>query len=545
MDVDQATFVRCMEEIVTLALKENKRIDSKSVKMSSTSIPETIANFFQSFDLEQIDRVALNQLMGGLSLLCGGKKSTKLAFSFGLFDGRQEPNGRNKSQHPSLDGEELFLFLRSFLIVMFSCCRQSLDLSAEAVSRYISDTSHMVTEDVMRYQWHTRKRDRVDFDDFGEWYNEGGFETAPWLELLDLKKWVLVDDVKIESNQGSLAHSAGEHISSNRTNHYCPPPPPEDSLDPSFFGDDDNTLMPMDSIDEVDLLLMAQPSNDKENYVNFLDPNSPHPRSTSHGRPSSSLKFHLVTHDNHGGYKLTVSQKRVRHLRQILIESGLHKMDSETACRRIIKKATRVNGKLILKKADFDSAVRGILSRASATSAHREDSQNILLDLFSFFFAAFDRKKNGAPSALEIACGFTVICDGKKSDKLEFAFDALDENRDGKLSRKEMTNYLRSFLTVLLGVSTYAYLETNSSEDSFLLMSGKPCIASIDNIAKASKSASDWAANQAFKACFAAGKSEEELSFDDFADWYTRKGFGSIPWLELLDLKKWVLSESF
>jgi Ca2+-binding EF-hand superfamily protein len=545
MDVDQATFVRCLEEIVTLALRENKRMAYESVKVSSASIPETIANFFQSFDLEQIDRVALNQLMGGLSLLCGGKKSTKLAFSFGLFDGRQEPNGRIKSPHPSLDGEELFLFLRSFLIVMFSCCRQSLDLSAEAVSRYISDTSHMVTEDVMRYQWHTRKRDRVDFDDFGEWYNEGGFETAPWLELLDLKKWVLVEDAKTESNQGSTARAAGEHISRNGTNHYCPPPPPEDSVDPSFFGDDDNTLMPMDSIDEMDLLLMAQPSHDKENDVNFLGPNSPHPRSMSQSRPSSSLKFHLVTHDDHGGYMLAVSQKRVRHLRQVLIESGLHKMDSETACRRILNKATRVNGKLVLKKSDFDSAVRGILSHACATGDLRGDSQSILSDLFSFLFSVFDRKKNGAPSAMEIACGFTVICDGKKSDKLEFAFDVLDENRDGKLSRKEMTNYLRSFLTVLLGLSTCAYLETDPSEDSFLLMSGKPYDASIDSIAKASKSGSDWAANQAFKACFAAGKSEEELSFDDFADWYTRKGFGSIPWLELLDLKKWVLTETF
>jgi hypothetical protein len=28
--------------------------------------------------------------MGGLSLLCGGKKSTKLAFPFGLFDSRKE-----------------------------------------------------------------------------------------------------------------------------------------------------------------------------------------------------------------------------------------------------------------------------------------------------------------------------------------------------------------------------------------------------------------------------------------------------------------------
>ena len=41
-----------------------------------------------------------------------------------------------------------------------------------------------------------QKKDRVDFDEFGEWYNEGGFEATPWLVILDLNKWVLLDDKK-------------------------------------------------------------------------------------------------------------------------------------------------------------------------------------------------------------------------------------------------------------------------------------------------------------------------------------------------------------
>ena len=543
LDVKQSTFVLCMKEIVSVALNGSKRMEPEMVKPSGTSIPETIANFFQSFDLKQIDRVPLNQLMGGLSLLCGGKKSTKLAFSFGLFDGRRDPNEGAKP-HPSLNGDELFLFLRSFLIVMFSCCRQSLDLSAKSVSHHISDTSHMVAEDVMRYQWHTRKRERVDFDDFGEWYNEGGFETAPWLELLDLKKWVLVDLNRVECHQPPIAPSLENQFSRADDEHYCPPPPPEEALDPSFFEDDDNPLMPMDSIDEMDLLLMAHPSHDKENDGNFKLPPSTHERSQSRGGPSNSLKFHLVTHDKHGGYMLSVSQTRVRHLRQVLIESGLHKVDAESACQRILAKASRVNGKLVLKKNDFDFAVRSILTNANSTSDSRGDSQRILSELFSFLFSSLDRQKNGMPSAMEIACGFTVICDGKKSDKLEFAFDVLDENRDGKLSCREMTNYLRSFLTVLLSISTCSSLEADPNEDYFLLMTGKGCDVSADSVAKAAKAGSEWASNQAFKACFAAGKSEEELSFDDFADWYTRKGFGSIPWLELLDLRKWILTET-
>ena len=75
-----------------------------------------LVNFFHSFDLLQLDRVALNELMGGLTLLCGGKKSTKLAFAFGVFDQRPKPKSRSKKKQVinSLGGEDLFLFLRSF-----------------------------------------------------------------------------------------------------------------------------------------------------------------------------------------------------------------------------------------------------------------------------------------------------------------------------------------------------------------------------------------------------------------------------------------------
>ena len=66
---------------------------------------------------------------------------------------------------------------------------------------------------------------------------------------------------------------------------------------------------------------------------------------------------------------------------------------------------------------------------------------------------------------------------------------------------------------------------------------GKPC--DHPNVAaRAADAGSAWAAGQAFKA--SAG---ESLNFDDFADWYTSKGYSSIPWLELLDLRKWVVME--
>jgi len=189
MEVDQMTFVNCMMRILngTGKMKHNS-------SWTDFSPEETLKNFYLSFDLTETKQVPLNQLMGGLTLLCGGKKSSKLMFSFNLFGGDEvcKDEGRRKA---ALVQNDIFLFFRSFLIVMFSCCNQSLSLTADAVTQYISDTAKSVADDVMAY-WKAKKVNKVTFENFSEWYNEGGFETAPWLELLDLNKWVLADQIE-------------------------------------------------------------------------------------------------------------------------------------------------------------------------------------------------------------------------------------------------------------------------------------------------------------------------------------------------------------
>jgi hypothetical protein len=47
--------------------------------------------------------------------------------------GKKTKRQQTKSNDKLLCGKEVFYFLRSFCIVMFSYCKQSLDLSADAV----------------------------------------------------------------------------------------------------------------------------------------------------------------------------------------------------------------------------------------------------------------------------------------------------------------------------------------------------------------------------------------------------------------------------
>lgn len=261
--VNMATFVDAMRAVCPLNRARS------SVFRTDVSTVELLSNFFQCFDLENNDHVALDELMGGLTLLCGGKKSHKLAFAFGVFDTRpgiQEKKRKESITH-SLSGEDLFLFLRSILIVTFSCCRQSLDMTDGMVGRCIADTANMICNDVMRHQWERRHKDRLNFDEFGQWYNDGGFERAPWLELLDLKKWVLVDDLETDTKQQATINRSHSHRS---TDPSIPPPPPEDSLDADFF---ESGIMPMDSVRHF------------RRHPFFLLASSPHPCPTfSDGR---------------------------------------------------------------------------------------------------------------------------------------------------------------------------------------------------------------------------------------------------------------------
>ena len=63
---------------------------------------------------------------------------------------------------------------------------------------------------------HMASPGRVTFDEFSLWYNDGGFTSAPWLELLDLRKWPLVnpDRAMVEgtSAAGALVDDEGTPV---------------------------------------------------------------------------------------------------------------------------------------------------------------------------------------------------------------------------------------------------------------------------------------------------------------------------------------------
>ncbi len=556
--VDEKTFVSAVERVLP---PKSKRKRSSSSTLASTP-QETLVNFYQSFDLDQLDCVAVNQLMGGLTLLCGGKKSAKLSFAFSLFDAnfQADAKGKRKSRKKEADilnttlcGKELFHFFRSFLIVMFSCCKQSLDLSADAVGRYIADTANMVTDEVMKYQWRVRGVDRINFSHFGEWYNEGGFETAPWLELLDLNKWVLLDDKKAEKLMAEAEpmkvrvqklqqKEAEANISLKKTPQKSPAPPcppapsDEDIHNDNFFED-----FEMEGIggDIGDMGFLFPDSNDKdcddhlERSLGMMAATPSPYRTTVKEAEAKALKFQLFTNESNA-YTISISPQRVQLLRHLVIKSNLCNITIKTACEKILEGD---NAKQITRDR-FNSAMNSIVGEKMKT-------QNALQDIFAAIFNAFDFNKLGKADATELACGLTVLCGGRKSDKLEYAFELLDKKKRGLVSRFQMVRYLQSFLLVLLNISSCT-IGTTKAENILIDSEGRDATGSMA-LAKVICGASSWATEEIFKATPDYKKEikegTEHIDFDNFADWYTKGGYNRIAWLELLDLKKWVLSD--
>jgi Ca2+-binding EF-hand superfamily protein len=157
-----------------------------------------------------------------------------------------------------------------------------------------------------------------------------------------------------------------------------------------------------------------------------------------------------------------------------------------------------------------------------------KSSQEELSRFTETLFYAFDRLKLGKVNAVALACGFTVLCGGRKSDKLEHVFELLDEDKDSLVSRQDITKFIQSFLVMLMSVSS-----------SFTQIHGGACCDDSDALSRAIDAGSEWATSQVFDAL---QPKNGTICFDDFADWYTKGGYQSMPWLELLDLRKWVLS---
>uniref|UniRef100_A0A667WUI7 Potassium voltage-gated channel interacting protein 2 n=1 Tax=Myripristis murdjan TaxID=586833 RepID=A0A667WUI7_9TELE len=81
-----------------------------------------------------------------------------------------------------------------------------------------------------------------------------------------------------------------------------------------------------------------------------------------------------------------------------------------------------------------------------------------------FLFEAFDTKNNGSISFEDFVMGLSIILRGSITDKLNWAFNLYDLNKDGCITKEEMTDIMRSIYD-MMGKYTYPCMKDSAPKE--------------------------------------------------------------------------------
>ncbi|CAL8332270.1 unnamed protein product [Merluccius merluccius] len=81
-----------------------------------------------------------------------------------------------------------------------------------------------------------------------------------------------------------------------------------------------------------------------------------------------------------------------------------------------------------------------------------------------FLFQAFDKQNSGTVSFEDFVTGLSVILRGSMTDKLNWAFNLYDLNKDGCITKEEMTDIMHSIYS-MMGKHTYPSMKDNAAKE--------------------------------------------------------------------------------
>ena len=192
----------------------------------------------------------------------------------------------------------------------------------------------------------------------------------------------------------------------------------------------------------------------------------------------------------------------------LVLASGLHELSPSMIKDELYSRSS--DG--LIQRGDFIDFVKN----RNNLNINKEQHSGLVAILLAIF-SSLDRTSSGCVDVVELICSLIVLCEGNKSQKLAFAFELIDEDKDGLLSRRDLWRFFRSFLCTLITL----------------------CKSNIDTAVTASPELLDqlavWTASRLL-----AWEQSSTTSFENLADWYTYTGYNVASFIELLDLKKWL-----
>lgn len=431
----------------------------------------------------------------------------------------------------------------------------------------------------------------VDYDEFSEWYNQGGRTEAPYLEMLDLGKWPSAgysvgDDGQDEEDQAP-ASGAGAGYDDEAQNEH------EDEEEEE---EEDEPVLP--------------------ERVREFDPFRPGPTVFSMALPRRSRGRGPTSGMVFGPTHFTVREGDLASLACLQDLTGLGRMpaaelatlalscspvaaahpsgdpSSREAVRSVVANALRSTSGGSVTKASYNSAMRRALPSAINWSDKAASFVSFKVSHFFWMFHLQDRfvvdtqmsdqagdvagtpeeraelmrilneqeddddTKMGHAPVLGLAAGLAVLGGGAKSEKLAIAWRIFagqhpmlmdeeeeeeatgqDEGGDAEtndtgslaLTRPELFNLLRSLLTGLLALDRVSSCEPDAD---VRIAVAEASSAMVDETFANSEVIPPQTVGNV--------TTMERITFNSFAEFYNAHGQKRLSWLELLDLRKWV-----
>ncbi|OQR91072.1 hypothetical protein THRCLA_22492, partial [Thraustotheca clavata] len=180
MVISRSNFYACIRKLIP-----RQNISEDDQQLAS----RLLARIFNVFDRKKNGKVQAIELACGLTILGQGSKSQKLS---SVFEFLVKVANKNEPSETQLPHGMLFLYLRSFLLALMALSetrfRSGLDNLYVEADQVVNDATTKVLSEI-KMDVSLRTRNKISFEQFGEWYNAGGYEILSWIELLDVSKW--------------------------------------------------------------------------------------------------------------------------------------------------------------------------------------------------------------------------------------------------------------------------------------------------------------------------------------------------------------------
>lgn len=251
------------------------------------------------------------------------------------------------------------------------------------------------------------------------------------------------------------------------------------------------------------------------------------------------------TTPNNRPLHVNITEENLYILQTVVESTGLATMSTDAVIDAILDEAklpssssrpsTR-SSRGFLSKRGFVQSMRKI-----SKVLHSHNDSALFVHMFESLYSCLDLDGTDSVNCTELAIGLTFFCSGSKSAKLARAFDLMSTQSCGNdtnmssssqtgvtvsssspsITNHELARYFRSYLAMLVGLSLTTLADHHPNNDrSRLALTRQEMYCAIHN-------GSEWTMSHVLP-------SHGEISFEQFAEWYTDGGFNIAPWLELL-----------